>query len=127
MKGLVSTIAIRPQNEAMRDVSKGKQYEIIVPRSTVYIEPKAVLVDKNIDKDSEEVVRGFIDFLWSRQAQEAFARNYYRVRDKEIMGEYPDRYQRVELPFTMDYLGGWEEATPTVIIQIWRQLPREIK
>ena len=115
------------ENEAMQDISKGKEYEIVVPRSTVYIEPKAVLVDKNIDKDSEEVVRDFIDFLWRRQAQEAFAKNHFRVLDKAIMGKYADRYQRVELPFTVDYLGGWEEATSTIIIQIWRQLQREIR
>ena len=84
-------------------------------------------LDKNIGETEEEVTRAFVDFLWSREAQEAFARYNFRVWDLEIMEGYADRYKRVELPFTVDYLGGWEEATSTIIDQTWRQIQREIK
>ena len=69
------------ENEALLDVSHGKEYEIIVPKSTMYIEPKVIVIDQNIDGDEGEVVRAFIDFLWSNEAQEILAKNYFRVWD----------------------------------------------
>jgi len=115
------------ENEALLDISKGKAYEIVVPKSTIYIEPKIVIVDKNIDDSEKKVVRAFVDFLWTREAQEALARNNFRVRDKEIMEKYAERYKRVELPFSVDYLGGWEAATSEIIGKTWREIQREIQ
>ena len=114
------------ENEALFDISKGKEYEIVVPRSTIYIEPKILIVDKNVDETEKEVVRELVEFLWAREAQEALARNHFRVSDDGIMEKYSGRYKRVELPFRVDYLGGWREATATVIDQTWRQVQREI-
>ena len=115
------------ENEALLDIAKGRDYEIIVPKSTIYIQPKVLIIDENVDQRDKDVVRAFVDFLWTRQAQEALARNNLRVKDEGIMREYSDRYKRVELPFTVDYLGGWEEATSTIIDQTWRQVQREIQ
>lgn len=115
------------ENEALMDLAKGKEYEIVVPKSTIHIEPKVVIVDKNVDKSKEKVVRAFVDFLWSKEAQEAFARNHFRVWDKGVMQHYAERYKKVELPFSVDYLGGWEAATTHVIEQTWRTVQREVK
>ncbi len=115
------------ENIALYDISKGKEYQVVVPESTIYIEPKVVIIDKNITESQKDVVRAFVDFLWTREAQEAFARYNFRVADEEIMAKYTGRYKRVELPFTVDYLGGWEEATFTIIDRVWREVQREIK
>lgn len=115
------------ENEALYDISSGKEYEIVVPESTIYIEPKVVIVDKNVAESEKEVVRAFVDFLWTEEAQEAFVRYQFRVADEGLSQEYATKYATVELPFTIDYLGGWQEATSTIIDQIWRQIQREIK
>ena len=115
------------ENEALHDISKGKEYEIVVPESTIYIEPKVVIVDKNITESQKDVVRAFADFLWATEAQEAFARYNFRVTDEAIMAKYANRFKIVELPFTVDYLGGWEEATSTIIDRVWEEVQREIK
>lgn len=120
-------ILLTYENEALYDISKGKEYEIIVPKSTIYIQPKVVIVDKNIAESQKDVVRDFVDFLWTTEAQEAFARSGFRVVDEGIMAKYTDQHKRVELPFTVDYLGGWEEATSTIINGVWREIQREIK
>ena len=112
------------ENEALLDIANGKAYEIVVPVSTIYIEPKVIIVDKNVKEGDSEVVNAFVDFLWSHEAQEAFARSHFRVWDEEIMRRYASRYQEVEMPFTVDYLGGWEEATVNIIDQAWRQARR---
>ena len=115
------------ENEALLDISEGKAYEIVVPKSTIYIEPKVVIIDKNIDQGEREVVRAFVDFLWTKEAQEAFARNHFRVSDEGIMGKYADRYKKVDLPFTVDYLGGLQDATSTIIDRTWRLVQRDIR
>jgi len=115
------------ENEALYDISKGKEYEIVIPKSTIYIEPKVVIIDKNIAESQKDVVRAFVDFLWTTEAQEAFVRYHFRVADEAVMAKYTGRYRRVELPFTVDYLGGWEEATSTIIDRVWREVQREIK
>ncbi len=115
------------ENEALHDISKGKEYEIVVPESTIDIEPKVVIIDKNIAESQKDVVRTFVDFLWTTEAQEAFARYNFRVADETIMAKYTSRYKRIESPFTVDYLGGWEEATSTIIDRVWREVQREIK
>ena len=43
------------------------------------------------------------------------------------MAKYRHRYQEVGLPFNVDYLGGWEEATLTIVDQAWTQAQRGIK
>ena len=34
------------ENEALLDISKGKDYEIVVPLSTIYIQPKVLILDR---------------------------------------------------------------------------------
>lgn len=97
-----------------------------MPKSTIYIEPKVVIVDRNVGNEDRDVVRALVDFLWTEDSQEALARNNFRVWDDRTMEKYADRYPEVEMPFTVDYLGG-QEATSTIIESTWRQVQREIK
>ena len=114
------------ENEALLDIAKGKAYEIIIPDSTIYIEPKVVVIDKNVDEVEQDMVRGFVDFLWSKEAQESFGRNHFQVSDEGIMARYAERYKTIKLPFTVEDIGGWEEATSTIIDQTWKQVQREL-
>ena len=114
------------ENEALLDRSKGRDYEIVVPNSTIYIEPKVILIDQNISDGQREVVRALVDFLWTPEAQEALARNHFRVWDEAIMSRHANKYQKVSHPFTVEYLGGWEKATLRIIEQSWRRIQREI-
>ena len=113
------------ENEALFDIAKGKPYEVIVPRSTIAIEPKVVMVDRNIEEADKELMQAFVDFLWSREAQEALVENHFRVWDEALMDRYADRYQVVDLPFTVDYLGGWQQASG-IIDETWRAVQREV-
>ena len=110
------------ENEALLDISKGSDYEIVIPKSTIYIQPKVLIIDSNVDESDRAVVEAFVQFLWSEKAQKALVRNNFRVPNEKLMGEHPQRYGRVELPFTVDQLGGWEEATFKIIDQVWAQV-----
>ena len=115
------------ENEALVDIANGREYEVIVPASTILIEPKVLVVDRNVDEADMELVRDFVDFLWSEEAQESFVRSNFRVSDERIMDRYLGRYQEVELPFTVAFLGGWEAATAEIIEGTWKEVQREIQ
>ena len=114
------------ENEALLDIAKGKEFEIVIPKSTIYIEPKVVIVDGNIEETERDVIMAFVDFLWTKESQEALARNNFRVWDAEIMDAYGDKFKKIELPFTVEYFGGWEPATSVIIDQTWKEVQREI-
>ena len=86
-----------------------------------------MIVDENVDDSDRDVVRAFVDFLWSEQAQEALVRSNFRVLDDRMMEEHADTFTPVASPFTVDDLGGWEDATSRIIEQGWRQIQRGIE
>lgn len=112
------------ENEALVDISKGRDYEIVVPQSTIAIEPKVVIIDANVGEEDAELMQTFVDFLWSTAAQEAMAKNHFRVVDEAVFQRYPTDFQKVESPFTIDDLGGWDEASAQIIEGAWREAQR---
>ncbi len=115
------------ENEALLDISSGKEYELIVPSSTIYIEPKVVIIDRNVDESEADVVGAFVDFLWAPETQEILAQNNFRVWNEEVMARHQDKYQAIQHPFTVEYLGGWEEATASIVDEAWKRVQREIR
>ena len=114
------------ENEALLDLSKGKDYEIVIPKTTIYIEPKVLIIDRNVGAVEREVVEALVDYLWTSDAQDSLARNNFRVWDEAAMARYSDKFVEVEYPFTVEYLGGWERATSDIIERTWREIQREI-
>src|SRR5688500_14358215 len=48
--------------------------DIVVPRSTIFSEHPAVVIDKNLSSDKRQVVDAFMRYLWSDEAQQAFVK-----------------------------------------------------
>ena len=113
------------ENEALLDISSGRGYEVVIPSSTIYIQPKVLIIDKNVGEGQRQVVSEFVEFLWTERAQMALARNNFRVPEQEVMDLFAEKFQTIQLPFTVDELGGWERATSEIIEQTWRQIQRE--
>ena len=59
-----------------------------------------------------EVAEAFVDFLFTREAQEIFARHGLRSVDPEVAKATASQYPAVEDLFTIEYFGGWDQATP---------------
>lgn len=113
------------ENEALVDISKGQHYEIVVPQSTIAIEPKVVIIDANVEEEDAEMVEAFVDFLWSTEAQEAMAKHHFRVVDEAVFRRHSTDFQKVESPFTVDDLGGWDAASAQIIEGAWREAQRD--
>jgi sulfate/thiosulfate transport system substrate-binding protein len=94
--------------------------EIVVPRSTIFSEHPAVVIDKNVKADKSAVVNAFIKYLWSDEAQQAFVRFHFHSVTNEAFNAANTGFGHIELPFKIDYFGGWDKAYPEIIEQVFR-------
>ncbi len=109
----VGDLAITYENEVLVGHQSGETYELVIPRSTILIENPVAVVDVYADKHgTREVAEAFVDFLFSKEAQEVFARYGLRSVDPEVAKATASQYPQVQDLFTIDYFGGWEKATP---------------
>lgn len=109
----VGDLAITYENEVLVGQLSGQTYDLVIPRSTLLIENPIAVVDAYVDKHgTRAAAEAFVEFCFTREAQEVFARYGLRSVDPEVLKATRDRYPEVEDLFTIDYFGGWEAATP---------------
>jgi len=109
------------ENEALLEKAKGREYMIAVPRKTIETEWKVARIDKNIKPEQEHVVSELIQFLYTAGAQRSYARFGFRPVDSKIGKEFQGKYATVAEPFTVDDLGGWQNARKNVIENAWKK------
>ena len=109
------------ENDALLSLSQGEDCELIYPESTIFSEHKVVIVDKNVKEGEKEVIEAFIDFLYTRQAQLHLVEYGFRSVDDDINNEH-EEFSEIQLPFKVDFLGGWETARPEIIEGIFNEL-----
>lgn len=108
------------ENEALLEKAKGRDYAISVPSRTIETEWKVARIDRNIRPEQEHVVKEFIAFLYSPEAQRAYAKYGFRPVDGAVGKEFHAKYARIAEPFTVDDLGGWKAARKTIIETAWK-------
>jgi sulfate transport system substrate-binding protein len=94
--------------------------EIVVPRSTIFSEHPAVVLDKNVSSDKRPVIDAFMQYLWSDEAQQAFVKFHFYSTTNEAFNQANTGFAHIELPITIDYFGGWDRAYPEVIEKVFR-------
>lgn len=110
----VGDVAITYENEVLVGQQHGQDYELVIPQSTILIENPIAVVDTYVDKHgTRKAAEAFVSFLFSREAQEIFAQFGLRSIDPEVAKTTADRYPAVKDLWTIEYVGGWNEATPT--------------
>lgn len=93
--------------------------EIIVPKSTIFSEHLAVIVDRNILDAERPVVTAFLNYLWTDEAQKAFVKYHFRSITNESFNEAHTQFVNIEQPFTIELFGGWSRAYPDIIEKIF--------
>jgi sulfate transport system substrate-binding protein len=94
--------------------------EIVVPRSTIFSDHPAVVIDKNVSNEKRPVIDAFMQYLWSDEAQEAFVRFHFYSATNELFNQANTNLGHIEIPFGIDSFGGWSKAYPEVIERIFR-------
>lgn len=109
----IGDLAITYENEVLVGQISGETHELVIPRSTLLIENPAAIVDAYVDKHGTRgVAEAFLDFLFSREAQEIYAKHGLRSPDPQVAEATADLYPPVEDLFTIEYFGGWSQAIP---------------
>ena len=94
--------------------------EVVVPKSTIFSEHPALIIDRNMDAKKRPVVEAFMKYLWSDDAQKAFVKFHFRSVTNESFNNANKEFAKIEQPFTVDYFGGWAKAYPDIIEKIFR-------
>jgi sulfate/thiosulfate transport system substrate-binding protein len=111
----VGDVAITYENEVLVGRQAGQTYEYIVPRSTILIENPVALVDKYVDKHGvREAAEAFVNFLWTQDAQRAYAKFGLRPVYVMVAAEVKDQFPPVQDLWKIDYLGGWKKVTDEI-------------
>jgi sulfate/thiosulfate transport system substrate-binding protein len=96
--------------------------EMIIPEATIFSEHPVVIVDRSVSSAKRPAVNAFVQYLWSYEAQHAFAQYYFRAVTDEAINQDQKEFAQINMPFTVDYFGGWQRAYPEIIESIWRDL-----
>lgn len=93
--------------------------ETIVPKSTIFSEHPAVIVDRNVTDAERPVVTAFLNYLWTDEAQKAFVKYHFRSITMEAFNAEHKEFANIEQPFTIEMFGGWPRAYPDIIEKIF--------
>lgn len=105
-------VLIAWENEAFLSVQDDpNEFEIIDPSISVLAQPSVAVVDEVAEsRDTEEVSKEYLNYLYSDDAQRIAAENYYRPVNQKILKEYSDVFDlNMELKNIQDF-GGWKEV-----------------
>lgn len=94
--------------------------EIVTPKATIFSEHPAVVIDKNIAPAKRAVIDGFMQYLFSDEAQQAFVKFHFYSSTNEAFNQANKNFGPIETTFTIDYFGGWDRAYKDVIEGIFR-------
>lgn len=103
------------ENEAHLALTESPgQYEIVYPSRSILAEPPVALVDRNVDRHkSRAAAEAFVRFLYTPQAQEIEAKDFYRPRNPEILKQYNRQFPAIPLATIDGDFGGWSKAQAT--------------
>jgi sulfate/thiosulfate transport system substrate-binding protein len=109
----IGDVLLAWENEALLSVSKlgATDLEVVIPSWSILAEPPVALVSKYAQKhNTEAVAKGYLEFLYSPEAQKLAAKHFYRPWDEAALKEAGDKFPKIQL-FTIDDLfGGWQVA-----------------
>jgi sulfate transport system substrate-binding protein len=94
--------------------------EIVIPKSTIFSEHPAVVIDKNVAANKRQVIDAFMQYLWTDEAQQAFVTYHFYSTTNEALNQVNSQFGKIENPFTIEYFNGWNRAYPEVIEKVFR-------
>ena len=100
------------ENEIILAKSKGEKVDYVVPDINVSIDTPIAVIDKNVDKHgTREVAEGFVNYLFTPEAQAEFVKLGYRPLEAETAKtkENTEKFPAVKTLGTIKNYGGWSD------------------
>lgn len=89
------------------------KFDIVIPSISILAEPPVAVVDKVVlRRGTRAVAQAYLEHLYSKEAQEIIAQNYYRPRDPEVLARHAADFPKLHL-VTIELFGGWAKAQAT--------------
>jgi len=101
------------ENEAHLEVEEAKgSVELVYPPISFLAEPHVAWVDANVKKKgTEAVAKEYLEFLYTPEAQEIIAKNFYRPTNPEVLAKHVSDFPPIKF-FKIDAVAkNWEDAT----------------
>ena len=105
-------VLINYENEVLLANQKGEKLPYVIPTDVnISIDNPVAVVDKNVEKHgTREVAEAFVQFLYTPEAQDEFAKVGFRPVDKTVAAKYSSQFPEVKNLFTVTDLGGWSKV-----------------
>jgi sulfate transport system substrate-binding protein len=109
----IGDVLLAWENEAFlaqKELGAG-QFDIVVPSVSILAEPPVAVLDGNAKRHgTEKVAEAYLQYLYTPEAQDIIARNYYRPVDQTVSAKYAATFPKLNL-VTIDHdFGGWQAA-----------------
>ena len=109
----IGDVLVTFESETSAFAASGK-FEVITPSVSILSEFPVAVVDKVAKKKgTEALAKGYLDYLYTAEAQDIIARNFYRPRNEEVAKRYASKFVPVKILEVGPTFGGWAKATTT--------------
>jgi sulfate transport system substrate-binding protein len=112
----VGDVLLAWENEAYLSLKEfgADKFDVVYPPSSILAEPPVAIVDKVVDrKGTRAVAQAYLEYLYTPEAQEIEARNFYRPIDPTVAAKYAGKFPKLKLFSIDDTFGGWTAAQKT--------------
>ena len=109
----IGDVLIAWENEAFLAVKElgPTKFDIVTPSVSILAEPPVAVVDKVVDKrGTRKVAEAYLNFLYTDEAQDIIAKNYYRPATPKAAKRYAGQFPNVKLFTIQEVAGGWTAA-----------------
>lgn len=112
----IGDVLLAWENEAFLALNElgPDKFDIVVPSISILAEPPVAIVDHVVDKKgTRKAATAYLNWLYTPEAQEIIAKNYYRPTDPDIAQHYRAQFPEIKLITIDEVFGGWRKAQQT--------------
>ena len=109
----IGDVLIAWENEAylaLREFGPAK-LEIVTPPVSILAEPPVAVVEKIAQRrQTAEVAKAYLEFLYSDPGQDIIGKNFYRPTSPKALAKYAGQFQPLKLYSFQSIFGSWRET-----------------
>ena len=109
----IGDVLLAWENEAFlaqKELGEGK-FEVVIPSISILAEPQVAVLDGNAQRHgTEKVAEAYLRYLYTPEAQEIIAQNYYRPIDPAVQAKHASEFPKINLVTIDGAFGGWQSA-----------------
>lgn len=108
----IGDVLLTFENEVNLIVNElGGKFEVVVPSLTARADNPVAIVDKVASKKgTNRAAKAYLEFHYSKKAQEIFANNFIRPENNDVLREHSQQFPALNTFDVAQAFGGWPQA-----------------